>query len=81
LPLENAGDPFAAGLDTKTGKNKWYAVNDRGRPTVIELSDPPRILARNGLGDKFQATPALADGCLYLRSATALYCVGPGKRR
>jgi outer membrane protein assembly factor BamB len=45
LPLENVGDSFAAGIDTKTGKNRWK--NERPRdinwvsPLVADLGGAP----------------------------------------
>jgi outer membrane protein assembly factor BamB len=30
LPMENAGDSFAAGLDTRTGKNRWRVARSKG---------------------------------------------------
>jgi outer membrane protein assembly factor BamB len=58
---------------------RLYAVNNRGRTAVVELGDEPRVVARNELNDRIQATPAVAGGCLYFRSSAALYCVGPGR--
>ncbi|MCH7917852.1 MAG: PQQ-like beta-propeller repeat protein [Planctomycetes bacterium] len=56
------------------GAGKVYAVSTKGRTTVI---DPigNRILMRNQLPGKCQATPALAEGCLIQRTGEALYCI------
>lgn len=58
---------------------KMYVVNEKGRTTVIRLGEKPEVIARNELGDRFQATPAIANGCIYLRSDGWLYCIG-GKK-
>src|SRR5262249_61560599 len=47
---------------------KLYAVNEAGTTYVIELGDKPKILASNGLNDTILATPAVANGTIYLRS-------------
>ncbi len=60
---------------------KLYAVNNRGRTTVIQLGDKPKVLARNDLDDAINATPAIAGGCIYLRSDKYLYCVGGKKEK
>jgi outer membrane protein assembly factor BamB len=58
---------------------KLHAVNNKGRTFIIELGDKPKIVARNDLDDKIQATPAVANGCIYLRSDKYLYCIGEKK--
>ncbi len=37
LPMENAGESFAAGIDTKTGKNLWKVARPRGINWVSPL--------------------------------------------
>jgi outer membrane protein assembly factor BamB len=67
------GSPIIAG-------GKLYAVNRKGRTSIVELSgEKPKVLARNDLDDTIMATPAVANGCLYLRSDKYLYCIGPRK--
>lgn len=63
------------------GDGKLYAVNRKGRTFVVELGDKPQVLARNDLDDTFLATPAIANGRIYLRSDKFLYCVGPKKEK
>jgi hypothetical protein len=60
---------------------KVYAANDAGTTTVVRVGDRPRILARNDLGEALLATPALAGGCLFLRSDRYVYCVCGGRKR
>jgi outer membrane protein assembly factor BamB len=55
---------------------KLYAVNEKGRTTVIQLGEQPKVLAVNDLDDTIMATPAIADGALFLRSDGMLYCIG-----
>jgi outer membrane protein assembly factor BamB len=73
-----AQGPFDASPVVAAGR--LYAVNRKGRTYVFDLSgDEPKFLARNDLNDTFQATPAVANGCLFLRSDGYLYCIGPKK--
>jgi len=39
------------------------------------------VIARNDLEDNILATPAVANGCIYLRSDKYLYCVGPKREK
>jgi outer membrane protein assembly factor BamB len=69
--------PFDASPVIADGK--LYAVNRTGLTSVIELGEKPRVVATNDLGDTILATPAIANGCIYLRSDKWLYCVGAKK--
>ncbi|MBI1913301.1 MAG: PQQ-binding-like beta-propeller repeat protein [Planctomycetes bacterium] len=60
---------------------KIYAVNDAGTTTVVQVGDKPNVLARNALDDPILATPAIAGGCLFLRSDQYLYCVSGDRER
>jgi outer membrane protein assembly factor BamB len=52
-----------------------YVVNEQGLTTVLKLGDEAKVLARNWIEDTIMATPALADGAIYLRSDQHLYCI------
>ncbi|MBM3982858.1 MAG: hypothetical protein FJ304_21825 [Planctomycetes bacterium] len=47
-----------------------------GRTYVVKAGAKFEILASNDLGDDSHASPAVADGRLYLKGRKALYCVG-----
>ena len=51
------------------------AVNTEGKTFLVSLDGRPEIVAENELPGTFTATPAVADGSLYLRSDTALWKV------
>ena len=53
--------------------NRVYFFSEEGKTTVIEAARTFTLLAENQLGDGFMASPAAADGALYLRSRTHLY--------
>src|SRR5262249_49393588 len=63
--------PFAA--SPVLGDNRLYLVNERGMTTVIELGDSPKVLARNELNETILATPAIAEGAIWLRSDKHLW--------
>lgn len=52
---------------------KVIAVNNDGKTFVVTLDGEPKIIAENQLPGSYTASPAVADGSLYLRSDTALW--------
>jgi outer membrane protein assembly factor BamB len=56
---------------------KIYACSEAGDVYVI-AAEPTEYqqLARNPMGDLIRATPAVANGCLYIRAQNTLYCIG-----
>lgn len=50
-----------------------YFFDEDGKTTVIAAARAFEKLAENQLGDGFMASPAAADGALFLRSRTRLY--------
>jgi outer membrane protein assembly factor BamB len=66
--------PVAAG-------GRIYAAADTGTVTVLEAGDTLRVLARNDLAEPIFATPAVADGTLFVRTASHLYAFGSASRR
>ena len=63
------GSPVAAG-DT------LFAVSKRGNVVAFAAADEFKLLANNDLGEKSDATPAISDGRMYLRTYGHLYCIG-----
>jgi len=64
------------------GDRQWYFVTRSGKVHVISLGDEFKELAVNQFtdGGEFNATPAISNGELFIRSTTHLYCVGPESR-
>ncbi len=58
------------------GDGKIYLVSQRGDLSVISASPQWEVLHRARFGEDVFATPALADGRVYLRTAGHLYCFG-----
>lgn len=53
------------------------AVNKEGATFLVSIAGKPEIVAENQLPGTFTATPAVADGSLYLRSETTLWKIAP----
>ncbi|MFC1764009.1 PQQ-binding-like beta-propeller repeat protein [Planctomycetota bacterium] len=62
------GSPIAVG-------ERIYCINTKGEVLVLQSGDTFKLLATNPLGEKSQATPAVANGKLYLRTLTSLICL------
>jgi hypothetical protein len=43
---------------------------------VVKAGPRYELIARNELGEKTYASPALSGGQIFLRSFTQLYCIG-----
>jgi outer membrane protein assembly factor BamB len=54
---------------------KVYVTDEKGATAVVRVGDRPRVLAVNEVGEGVLATPALADGALFLRSDQHLFCI------
>jgi hypothetical protein len=63
-------------------EGKIYYVGREGRTFVIAARPEYQLLATNNLNDRsterseFNASPAVEDGRIYLRSQQYLYCLG-----
>jgi hypothetical protein len=55
---------------------KVYFVSQTGETTVVKAGRTPEILARNDLGERIVASPAIAAGQIFLRSDTTLFAIG-----
>jgi outer membrane protein assembly factor BamB len=70
--------PGATGLTASpwTCGGKVYCLDQSGQTFVLEPGPELRIVATNRLGDEmFWASPAFADGAIFLRSLDQLYCI------
>jgi outer membrane protein assembly factor BamB len=57
------------------GDNKVFFTNEDGATFVIKAGPRFQLLAKNSLGDYCLASPALADGQIFLRTEKRLYCI------
>ncbi|HEX3656824.1 MAG TPA: PQQ-binding-like beta-propeller repeat protein [Pirellulales bacterium] len=71
--IDNASDYFASPV---CGDGKIYIAGENGFVVVLKDSPTLEVLAKNDMGASIVATPAIADGRLYIRTREALVCVG-----
>ena len=57
---------------------RLYFCNLQGVTTVIKPSRTCEVLATNGLAEGMVASPAVADGALFLRTKSQLYRIESG---
>jgi outer membrane protein assembly factor BamB len=55
---------------------KVYAASEDGDVYVFAAEPKFRLLAKNSLGEPVRASPAVADGKLFVRGQNHLYCIG-----
>ena len=56
-------------------ENRLYAIDEDGTVVVMAAGDEFKELGRVPLGELSYATPAVANGRMYLRTASKLYCL------
>ncbi|MBI3207650.1 MAG: PQQ-like beta-propeller repeat protein [Candidatus Solibacter usitatus] len=59
---------------------KIYVTSEDGVTTVIKASEKFEVLAENVIDDYTLSSIAVSDGQLFLRTAKALYCIGPRRK-
>jgi outer membrane protein assembly factor BamB len=57
------------------GDGKIYVTGENGKIVVLTAGPELKTLAKNDMGESCVATPAIADGRLFIRTRTRLYCV------
>jgi outer membrane protein assembly factor BamB len=72
--LEGAIDKYFA--SPVAADDKVYLVGEGGAVSVLKAGGDWQILAVNAMDDECFATPAIADGRIYIRTRSALYCFG-----
>lgn len=59
------------------GDGKVYCLNETGLTTVLDgKADTFEVLSSNDLGEETLGTPAIANGCIIIRTSKSLYCIG-----
>lgn len=67
------GGMFSASPWSYNGK--LFALNEDGTTYVIQAGPAFKVVGKNPLDEFTLATPAIANGSLYIRTATRLYCI------
>ena len=55
---------------------KVYFVSETGEVIVLRAGREPQVIARNDIGERLMAGPALSNGQIFLRSDGALFAIG-----
>ena len=63
------------------GDGKVYLLSERGRLAVVQAGREGRLLFAGDFEEDVYATPALADGRIYLRTSGHLYCFGLSEKK
>lgn len=61
------------------GDRRIYFLSEEGETTVINAGSEFKILAKNTLKEKCQASIAISQGQLFIRGEKNLYCIGTPK--
>lgn len=69
--LNNFGNYYASPV---AGDGKVYVQGENGFLLVVKLGAEPELLAKNDMGDSVVATPAIADGRIFVRTLNSIYC-------
>jgi outer membrane protein assembly factor BamB len=56
--------------------DKLYATREDGRTFVLRVGEKPELVAENSVRENTFATPAFADGQIFLRTSDYLICIG-----
>jgi len=64
------------GASPVAADGKVYFMSEDGKTTVIAAAEEYKIVAENSLPGKFKASPAFSNQQIFIRSDTALYCIG-----
>ncbi len=69
-----AGGAYYASL--VAGEGKIFASSMQGVVTIFEAGGALKVLARNDLGERIMATPAIVEDRIYVRTENHLYAFG-----
>jgi outer membrane protein assembly factor BamB len=62
------------------GDSKIYFVSETGEVIVLRSGREPAVIARNDVGERLMASPAISNGQLFLRSDGRLFAIGKGRQ-
>jgi len=58
------------------GDGKVYLLSETGETIVLKAGREFQVLARNDLGERLVASPAISEGQIFIRTDGFLFCVG-----
>ena len=56
---------------------KVYFVSENGETIVMQAGRTPTVLARNDLGERAIASPAISNGQIFIRTDDHVFAIGP----
>ena len=59
---------------------KIYLLSETGEMYVLRAGRKAEVLARNDLGERFLASPAISAGMIFLRADGTLFAIAEGAR-
>jgi outer membrane protein assembly factor BamB len=71
---QRVGGNFSASPVAAEGR--IYFVGDNGETTIIKAAPELTVLAKNPLGESVQASPAISQGQLFIRTERHLFAIG-----
>jgi outer membrane protein assembly factor BamB len=74
-PRRLKGDPGSILASPVLGDGKIYIAAENGKIVVVRNDDSGEELAVNDMGEPCIGTPAIADGQIFLRTRTQLWCI------
>jgi outer membrane protein assembly factor BamB len=69
--IRNIGDYFGSPV---AGDGKIYVPGENGFVVVLEQGPKLKVLSKNDIGEVCLASPAIADGKLFLRGRESMFC-------
>lgn len=58
------------------GDGKIYFVSETGETIVVRSARTPEVIARNDIGQRLMASPAISNGQIFLRADDQLFAIG-----
>ncbi len=74
--IKNIGDYYASPV---AGDGKIYVVGENGFVMVLSQGPTLNVLAKNDMGESCIASPAIADGRIFIRTRENLFCISDEK--
>ena len=75
-PQERTGNSRQVLASPVYGDGKIYVTGENGVIVVLAGGPDFKVLAKNDMGESCIASPAIADGRLFIRTRSTLFCVG-----
>jgi len=58
------------------GAGHVYFVSENGETIVLKAGRQPQVVARNAIGSRAVASPAISNGHIFIRTDDQLFCIG-----